>query len=244
MEFKQKNTKALFIIFIVIFALVYAIMTDFSRMKSYNIMSKLTLNNKKNVASSDIALVVIDDKSLHDIGRWPWKREYYLEIFDYIETYTNAKLMGYDGLIMAPDSENPKSDEKFFKGVKNFKKLSAGYAFSYDEFEKGINSLEYDKLLKEKSNLKIFDKRYKTKKTKSYLKSFTALQGEYFKNINSLGFVNVPEDSDGYVRKASQIIEYKDSLYPSLALLMYSKYTGISNFILTDKYITISCLKS
>ncbi len=237
MEFKQKNTKALFIIFIVIFALVYAIMTDFSRMKSYNIMSKLTLNNKKNVASSDIALVVIDDKSLHDIGRWPWKREYYLEIFDYIETYTNAKLMGYDGLIMAPDSENPKSDEKFFKGVKNFKKLSAGYAFSYDEFEKGINSLEYDKLLKEKSNLKIFDKRYKTKKTKSYLKSFTALQGEYFKNINSLGFVNVPEDSDGYVRKASQIIEYKDSLYPSLALLMYSKYTGISNFILTDKYI-------
>jgi len=28
----------------------------------------------KHKASSDIALVLIDDKSLHEIGNWPWSR--------------------------------------------------------------------------------------------------------------------------------------------------------------------------
>ena len=161
------------------------------------------------IASSKVVLVAIDDKSLHEIGRWPWKREHYLEIFDYFEKYTNAKLIGYDGLIMAPDLEHPQSNKKFFSKVKDVKKLTAGVAFSYSDFEKGTNENYYDSLLKSKNDIKIIDKRTKKFNQKSNFKSFTVLQKEYFNNINSLGFVDVPEDSDGYIRKASQIINYK-----------------------------------
>ncbi len=235
MEFKQKNTKFLFLVFIFIFFVIYLLAAPFLQLKSYNIMNKLTMNNK--ISSSDVVLIVIDDKSLHEIGRWPWKREYYLEIFDFFENYTNVKLIGYDGLIMAPDNEHPKSDKKFFSKINNFKKLVAGVAFSYDDFESDIEGNEYDKILKTKSDIKIIDKRSKRYKKESNFNSFTVLQKEYFKNILSLGFVNVSEDIDGYIRKANQLINYKGFFYPSLGLLMYGKYTGIKEFILTDKYL-------
>ncbi len=235
MEFKQRNTKFLFPVFVFIFLVIYLLTASFLQLKSYNIMNKLTMNNK--IPSSDVVLVVIDDKSLHEIGRWPWKREYYLEIFDYFENYTNAKLIGYDGLIMAPDAEYPDSDRKFFSKVGNFKKLTAGVAFSYDDFEDGIDTKKYDETLRTKTDIKIIDKRSKKYREMSDFKSFTALQSKYFENIPSLGLVNVPEDYDGYIRKATQLVDYKGSFFPSMGLSMYSKYTGIREYILTDRYI-------
>ena len=145
MELKQKNTKFLFLVFAFIFLVIYFALAPFSQMKSYNFLYKLTLKNK--VASSDVVLIAIDDKALHEIGRWPWKREYYLEIFDYLQNYTKAKVMGYDGLIMAPDLEYPISDKKFFSSIDKFKNLTSGVAFSYDEFEDNIDVNYYDKLL-------------------------------------------------------------------------------------------------
>ena len=235
MEFKQKNTKYLFAVFAFIFLVVYALSANFLQLKSYNVMNKLTVKDR--IASDEVLLVVIDDKSLHEIGRWPWKREYYLEIFDYFENYTNAKLMGYDGLVMAPDKEHPNSDKKFFSTIGKFNKLTAGVAFSYNDFEKGIDEKYYNETLKLKSDIKVIDKRTKKYQQKSGFKSFTVLQKEYFNNIKSLGSVNVPEDSDGYIRKASQLYSYNDSFFPSLAFNMYSKYTGINEYILTDKFI-------
>lgn len=235
MEFKQKNTKIIFLVFAFIFIVVYLLCANFLQLKSYNLMQKLTVSNR--VASDDIVLIAIDDKSLRDIGRWPWKREYYLEIFDYLENHTNVKLMGYDGLVSAPDIEHSKSDKKFFDNIKKFKKLTVGIAFSNNKFEKDIDESLYELLLKEKSNIKIIDKRSKKNKITSSFQSFTALLEQYFKNVDSVGFVNVPEDVDGYVRKTAYLINYKNKFYPSLSLLMYKKYTGIDEYILTDSYL-------
>jgi len=235
MEFKQKNTRVIFFVFVFIFVIVYGLCSNFLQLKSYNLMTKLTLSNR--VASNDIVLITIDDKSLREIGRWPWKREYYLEIFDYIEKYTNAKLMGYDGLIVAPDVEHPKSDKRFFNDIKKFKKLTVGFAFSNNKFEEDVNKAEYDELLAKKSKIKIIDKRSKKNQTESLFKSFTTLQKVYFENVDSVAYVNVPEDIDGYVRKVAYLINYNGKFYPSLSLLMYKKNTGINEYILTDNYL-------
>lgn len=235
MEFKQKNINYLFLVFAFIFVAVYSLCANFLQLKSYNIMNRMTVGNK--IASQDVVLVVIDDKSLHEIGRWPWKREYYLEIFDFLENYTNSLQVGYDGLIMAPDSEHPQSDKRFFENIGKYKKLTAGVAFDFNKFEEGIDENYYNQLLKTKSDIKIIDKRSKNKKPSNLFNSFTVLQKQYFKNIKNLGFVNVPEDIDGYVRKASQLIEYNNEFYPSMALQIYSKHTGINEYLLTDNYI-------
>ena len=235
MELKQKNTKLILLIFAFIFVIVYTLTSSLLQNKSYNLMMKLTVNNK--IPSDKIALVVIDDVSLKEIGRWPWKRTCYLEIFDYFENHTNAILMGYDGLIMAPDSEHPESDKKFFNTVGKFKKLIVGYAFSAQNFEQGVNKEKYNSLLKEKNTIQVLDKRSKKYQQESYYNSFTVLQEKYFENVALLGALNTNEDSDGYRRKVSQLTNYKGTFYPSIALLMYSKYTGIEKFILTDGYI-------
>ena len=119
MEFESKNTNFLFIVFAFIVVILYVLISDILFLKSYNIVNRITVNNK--IASDKVILIAIDDKSLHEIGRWPWKREYYLEIFDYFENYTKAKVMGYDGLIMAPDVEHPQSDKRFFNSITNWK---------------------------------------------------------------------------------------------------------------------------
>lgn len=234
MEFKQKSIKFLFPIFALIFLLVYFLACPYLQLKSYNIMNKLTMNNKK--ASDDVVLVVVDDESLEEIDRWPWKREYYLKIFDYFENYTNAKFIAYDGLVVAPDKKNPESDRKFFNKIGDFKKLTAGIEFSHNKFEKDIDKEYYNELLKTKNNVRIIDKRTK-KQSKSPYESFSVLQKGYFNNINTIGGLNIPADNDGYIRKVSQVTSYNDILYPSMGLIVYSRNKGINELILNDKYL-------
>ena len=236
MNFKQKNTGFIFLVFIFVFLVIYLLTSPFLQLKSYNILTKFTLNNK--ISNDKVVLVTIDDKSLHEIGRWPWKREYYLEIFNFFENYTDAKLIGYDALIASPDTENSKSDKKFFSNVKKYNKLTAGVAFSNNEFEKGTNKEALDKLLFSKTDdIRIIDKRSKKYQTKGSFKSFTLLEDEYFKNIKSLGSVDVILDSDGYVRQVGQLISYQENFFPSMGLSLFSKYYNMKDFIITDKYL-------
>lgn len=219
---------------VLIFFIVYFLGATIFEPKSYNFLVKMTTQSAK--ASDDIIMVVIDDKSLHQLGRWPWKRTRYGEIFEYIENYTNAKQIGYDAIIVAPDMENPLSDEKFFNQIAQLNTLSAGVGFVNTPF-KNIDEKEYEKLLFEKNDIIIEDKRSAKYKKESDYKSFSTFQKDYFTNIKSLGSVNTNLDNDGYIRKVDQIINYKGKLYPSLGLLMYSKHTGIKHFVLTDKYL-------
>ena len=216
---------------ILIFFIVYFLGVTIFEPKSYNFLVKMTTQSAK--ASDDIIMVVIDDKSLHQLGRWPWKRTRYGEIFEYIENYTKAKQIGYDAIIVAPDMENPLSDKKFFNQIAQ---LNTGVGFVNTPF-KNIDEKEYEKLLFEKNDIVIEDKRSAKYKKESDYKSFSTFQKDYFTNIKSLGSVNTNLDNDGYIRKVDQVINYKGKLYPSLGLLMYSKHTGIKHFVLTDKYL-------
>ena len=38
-------------------------------------------------------------------------------IFEYLNNYTNTKLIGFDAILSSLDAQNPKSDEHFFKTV-------------------------------------------------------------------------------------------------------------------------------
>ena len=234
---KISHKKSLFVLAFasaLIFFIVYITGASVFEMKSYNFLVKLTTQNAK--ASDDIILIVIDDKSLHQLGRWPWKRTRYGEIFEYLANYTQAKQIGYDAIVVAPDTEHPEADREFFNQIKNYDNLSAGVGFTNAEF-KNADEKFYEKLLFEKNKIVIEDKRSERYKKPSLYKSFSTFQKDYLKNIKYLGSVNTNLDNDGYIRRVDQVINYKGKLYPSLGLLMYSKHTGINHFVLTDKYL-------
>ena len=79
------------------FWLAYLASDTFFEPKAYNYMVKNFTAYKH--GSSDIVLVVIDDKSIGR-HRWPWKRELYCGIFDYFTEYTKAKLLVHDTLLI------------------------------------------------------------------------------------------------------------------------------------------------
>lgn len=221
---------------ILLFFLSYLIGNAIFQNKSYNFMVKYTSND--NIASDDVILVVIDDKSLTELGRWPWKRDRTIQIFDYLEYYTDAKVIAYDAVVMAPDFENPESDRYFFNNVGKYNKLIAGVGFMSENFGDNVNEAEYNALLTEKNNIKVIDKRRKKQNKENFYKSFTPFLKEYFKNIKLLGSVNTYQDQDGYIRRIDQLVDYNGGLYPSLGLISYSKYTGINEFTIDDEYIT------
>lgn len=232
----KKSLILIVITAILLFILSYSICNYIFQNKSYNFMVKHT--SADNIPKDDIILVVIDNKSLSEIGRWPWKRDKTIDIFDYFEYHTSAKVVAYDAVVLAPDTEDPNSDRYFFKNIKKYNKLIAGVGFLNEDFESNIDKDEYNKLLPEKTDIKIEDKRSQKYKTTSNYKSFTPFVYEYFKNIHHLGSVNTDLNEDGYITKVEQIINYNGKLYPSLGLLAYSKFTGITNFTADDEYIT------
>ena len=64
----------------------------------------------KHPASGQIALVTIDDKSLHKVGRWPWPRRYHAVLTDAIDK-AGAKAIYFD--IVFSGSSNASDDQAF-----------------------------------------------------------------------------------------------------------------------------------
>ncbi len=58
-------------------------------------------------ASGDIVFVSIDDRSLRDVGRWPWPRRYHAELTDKL-TQAGAKRILFD--VMFENASDPKDD--------------------------------------------------------------------------------------------------------------------------------------
>lgn len=213
-----KNIKAIIIVFsILLFMFIaYFISVRFFELKAYNYMVKNFTAAKH--GSSDIVIIVIDDKSLNRI-RWPWKREEYNKIFEYLHQYTMAKVMGFDATIATPDIENPKSDLKFYSAIKNINNLVVGFVPLNSSYLSKIAGEAYDKKFKEKFSIAINDER--TKKQQSYYQSLSKYPEGYFKSVYNVGSFITSNDSDGYIRIMDQLIDYKGVLYPSLSLSMY-----------------------
>ncbi|MDD3436745.1 MAG: CHASE2 domain-containing protein, partial [Candidatus Gastranaerophilales bacterium] len=232
-----KNVKPLIIIFsILIFMLVaYIISTTFFEPKAYNFMVGNFAANKH--GSNEIVIITIDDKSLAKI-RWPWKRELYGKIFEYLNKYSQAKVVGFDAIIATPDIENPQSDLKFYSSIKNMDNLVVGFVPLGSPYEDGISGTSYDKAFKKKFAISVNDERIK--KSSSYYESLSKFPSDYFNSVQKVGSVITTPDFDGYIRSIDQFIDYKGTLYPSLSLRIYDYLHPDNTFIVKDGSITAS----
>ena len=113
MKFFKK--KAFFIksFFLHLFLSIVVIALSWSLIEpnAYNFMVKSFVATQS--GSSDIAVIVIDDKSI-EYHRWPWPREYYAQMMEFLSDYSKPKLIGYDAIITTLDKDNPESDKYFF----------------------------------------------------------------------------------------------------------------------------------
>lgn len=226
---KSKTFFIYSVLFHILISLIIIIVSWYAfEPKVYNLMVHKFAALK--TGSDDIAIIVIDDKSIERY-RWPWKRDLYAKMFEYLNTYSKPKIIGYDAILSS--SEDKISDQILFDTLNKINNLVVGFS---PLTEKDDDYLYIEKFNK-KFNIEIEDLR--SNKYLPIYNSISKFPSAYFNSVKHTGFVNINQDYDGYLRRTDNILQSGITLYPSLALRMYMLLNNTSKLTLTDNYIKI-----
>ena len=188
-------------------------------------------------------MVVIDDQSLEKI-RWPWTRDLYAEIFDFLENKSDAKLVLFDAFLSSPDPKFSAEDKIFFDYLKTSPKTVLGFDLckemeSCAPLQKNLNS----ELNKKFNNMVIKNERT-FEPNKNQYTAVMFMPPDFLRSVQTLGLVMVidrlPEQirSDKTIRTYSNIAYFDGKFYPSMALVGYSKLKDEKQFTVTNKFLT------
>lgn len=156
-----------------------------------------SVNDKKTLNPSEIALVIVDDDSLHRLGYWPWRRVEYARALNYLN---EAKVIGLDILFQDKNPAYPKDD--------------AVLAHTMASLGNVVLPSFYNDTESDATHLPI-----------APLKEAAA----------SIGYINVPPDRDGVVRR-TLLHKEPHQLHFSLAMLQAAQDTDILNSLLEEPH--------
>jgi adenylate cyclase len=194
-----------------------------------------------------IVIVDIDEKSLGEIGQWPWPRNRLAELVDDLFARQKAALVGFDVVFAEPDESS---------GLKRLRQLAQTEMRDQPGFAEKINqlqgALDYDAAFaKALQNRLVVLGYYLTSdrggRTSGLLPEpvmpreamhgrpikFTSWSGfgsnieQIAKSVSLAGFFNPVVDSDGVLRSVPLVAEYKDQFYESLSLAMFRAIVGL-----------------
>ena len=252
---KKIKDKIKFIISISAIALILIVVAfltyNLAEPKAYDFMTrnilaqKLPFDTQKQVyGSDDVVLIVIDENTV-DRYRWPWKRDKYCKIFEYLYQYGKPKAVVHDYILTTIDQDNPESDRKFFNTIKKFDNLVEGFLTSINPSEDDAKVKDYEKRFAEKYSVNVED--YSTK-IPDLFQSIMVMPEPYFnvvKNIGSViiapGYINGNLASyavDEVFRNHEYLFRYKGHFYPSVAMKTFLVINRNPKVVLTDNKIT------
>ena len=194
-----------------------------------------------------IVIVDIDEKSLAELGRWPWPRNRLAELVDELFERQQATIVGFDVVFAEGDDSS---------GLKQLRRLAQGELKDQpgfaDRVEQLQRTLDYDALFARSLHQRPVVLGYYFTSDRGGLKSGVlptpvmekeSLRGRpvkvtswngYGASIEQLakaaplgGFFNPVVDQDGVVRSVPLLAEYGDCYYESLALAMFRLLTGM-----------------
>ncbi len=191
-------------------------------------------------ADKNIIIIDIDEKSLKELGQWPWSRNIISVILKNL-TKDGAGVIGLDILFAEPDNSSPKKilsklgmetkniedyDKILAQTIKNTPTI-AGYVFSLKN--DGIKPKDTPN-----ANAIIIEKN--RPKNSPIIKAYRAILNLPIiqKSVYSNGYFNTIPDDDGVVRSIPMLISYHGNLYPSLSLEMARN--AIQEKIITVNY--------
>lgn len=196
--------------------------------------TKVFTSASKVKSSDNVVLIAVDDISTDKI-KWPWHRDLFADIFLFLKNYSGAKSVVFQNLVIFPDSYNPEKDSIFYKSILNNNSLINSFIFVNSNAAGDVLPSDYLGLFNSKIKINISDKR--TKKINSSYKAVVNLPKDLLNNAENLASSILVEDNDTILRNYMPVVQLQDKLYPSLALSAYSKFTGITDFTLYDKYL-------
>ena len=154
---------------------------------------------------NNILIVAIDDKSIQEIGRWPWPRENFAKLID---TLNRSAVIAID--VGFFENSNSGNDTELYNALKQSKNVVL--TMEYNNFSRFDNGSQ--EIIRSDTTLGL-----------GYMLPLPSYNLSTLSNIN-LGYVNVVTDNDGITRSVNMDIE---GGYESLALEAYKKYNGENN---------------
>lgn len=210
---KYSNNFHKFIIFIIITMLciiTYFTNQYFVEPSVHDLFSRMNLSN---TPSSQIINIAIDENSLSKVGRWPWNRNLYGNIFEYVK---DAEVIVFDSVITS--SDNIQSDKKFFSRLKKMDNLILGTFFCNKEQNSTINMTPFAVDIQNGKQMRLIEYQY-----------YANLPEDLVKNAHSIGSVSTLPDNDGVIRKLSPIFRHNKTFYPSVGIKAAMKYKNINS---------------
>ncbi|OGI05325.1 MAG: hypothetical protein A2104_01310 [Candidatus Melainabacteria bacterium GWF2_32_7] len=197
----------------------YLSLLDLYELKTLDTRFKM-LHSYRHQPSKDIVVVGIDDISVANIGRWPWKREEHAKIVNFLNLY-GAKVIFYDIFFSYRDKEHPESDEKFIEAIKNTKNayLAGKYIPINQDLQDDIQIKEKDKFMKKFAinTVKIRARDASEVIPKGKEVAYEIPFYELANVTKRIGPVHVGSNEDGIIRYQFPVYKYKEDYYPSLS---------------------------
>ena len=157
---------------------------------------------------SPVVVAAMDELSLSEIGKWPWRRRVQAQLVDRLFEL-GAKAIVYDVIFYEPDNQYPADDRAFARAIRRSKRTVTAFSFDYSTQET-IKSDKDGKAVREvKGDV------YKGEPVAALAEASV-----------SLGFVNSFPDADGNLRRAVLQYTYDDETFNALNLQAVSLATG------------------
>ncbi len=189
------------------------------------------------LASDEVVIVDIDERSIKELGQWPWERDKFAHILTNL-TASGAGIIGLDIVFSEADKTSPKRLAKEW-GIDAAKipdydlilsqavaatPTILGYVFDFD----ANNTNEAPQIPaifveKSKSSIEFLPL------AKGVLTNLEIIQDSSY----SSGYMNNIPDESGIIRSVPLMIKYDQQLYPSLAFEMYRIATQSKKVVTT-----------
>lgn len=246
-----KTTRNIVIILLSLLLHLYFYHSEHIKKFDYAFYDFLTIYSDKLEKEKDgfySVIIDIDEKSLQQLGQWPWPRVIDAKLIDQINTmYPSA--IGINILFPERDRASPISIQKFYEAFFNLE-------VHFNEFPEELK--DNDKLLstsikrsmatlstyfkndsytaKHCQNLSYRENIFSNQKSDFNATSLLCNHEKIQQGVEHFGFINAWRDSDGIFRRIPLFIHYKEETFPSFALatlLSFDKYLSLDSDVST-----------
>lgn len=193
--------------------------------KTYDLRVRLRNIVRPMPPQKDIVIISIDEKSIREIGRWPWKRDDMAMLINKV-AQGGPRVIGID--IMFSEAENEETDDKLSKAIKDAGNVVLATAFIVPEHSKDsaapkdIPDFLWDSAFMEVKAVNGIQWKKWAAKPESVIPPIEKLA-----KVASLGHVYTHPDLDGVLRWELMYLNYGDDCYPSLSLQISRIALGI-----------------
>ena len=174
------------------------------------------------VPSDKVVIVSVDEKSVNELGRWPWPRARMAEL---LRALDGAGVVAFD--MVFSEAENSENDGALADAVSSAGNVVLGYFFRHD-----ATGVPPEESLLQHKRSKVSVVRYLDAESEGKPLPLVEFKGiepnipEIGRGAAGFGTFTIFTGDDGILRESNLLYRFEDTMYPVLSIEALRKFTG------------------